>query len=228
MTPEAQLSESNMLRTLRLSSEKRGFKFYINPSRELVPAFLAGYKPDAIAIGPDGGGIIIAVKRHRNQATDGRLADLAKTVASQKGWEFRAIYTNPATEAPAYIAKPVPEQIDTRLNEIQALVEKGHYAPALITGWAALESLARLASNDTAGRPSVGSSTIQAIQTLAEEGYLENEAAQTLREMAKLRNAVIHGDLSVTVPAEQVELLLGHLRAIASDIKSVMSEQDAS
>ncbi|MSP01336.1 MAG: hypothetical protein EXR07_09865 [Acetobacteraceae bacterium] len=226
MTSDAELLESNALRNLRLASEERGFKFHIHPSLDLIPSFLAGYRPDAIAIGPDGRGIVIEVKRHRNRETDRNLAALAKRVATQKGWEFRAIYTNPATEAPAYIAKPTSEQVDATLKEIEALVEAAHYAPALIAGWAVLESLARLASADHESGHSGSFSPVQAIQTLAGEGYLENEAAQALREMAKLRNAVVHGDLSVQVSAEQVTILLKQLRALASDINSVMSEQN--
>jgi hypothetical protein len=45
--------------------------------------------------------------------------------------------------------------------------------------------------------------------------------------MAKLRNAVVHGDLSVQVPVEQVEYLLQQLRLIASDVLSVTSGQEA-
>jgi uncharacterized protein YutE (UPF0331/DUF86 family) len=56
---------------------------------------------------------------------------------------------------------------------------------------------------------------------------LENKAATQLRDMAKVRNAVVHGDLSIDVPAEQVEGLLNQLREIAANIISVASEQNA-
>lgn len=90
-----------------------------------------------------------------------------------------------------------------------------------------MESLARLTSTQGEGGRPRGLSPIQAIQTLTEEGYLENDTADRLREMAKLRNAVVHGDFSVDVPAEQVEGLLRQLQAIASDIMSVMPKQSA-
>jgi len=48
-----------------------------------------------------------------------------------------------------------------------------------------------------------------------------------VREMVKLRNAVIHGDFSAEVPAEQIEDLLTQVQAIASDIMSVMPELKA-
>jgi REase_AHJR-like protein/ribonuclease HepT-like protein len=221
MIPESELWESNVLRNLQRSYEARGFKFHINPSRELVPPFLAGYTPDVIAVGPDGGGIVIEVKRQRTPATDRPLAELAKKVAEQNGWEFRAIYTNPSSERPDEIAKPTAEQIDARLQEIQVLADTGHYAPALIFGWATLESLARMASGSGSSR---GYSPIQAVQALAEEGYLEQEEAQRLREMARLRSAVVHGDFSVNVSAEQVEFLLEQLRVLDSNISKAAAE----
>jgi hypothetical protein len=119
------------------------------------------------------------------------------------------------------ISKPTPEQLRATFGEIGALMKGGHPAAAFVTAWASLESLARLASANSEARTSMGFSPIQAIQTLAEEGYVENEAADRLRGMAYLRNAVVHGDLSVEVPVEQVEWLLKQLQAIASDVMSV-------
>jgi hypothetical protein len=178
------------------------------------------FQPDAIAIGPEGG-IIIEAKISGNSASAKQLAAIARRVSGQKGWEFRAIYLNPAMDETTSIAKPTAEQLYATFKEIEALTKGGHPAAALVTGWPALESLARLASANSEGRTSRGFSPIQAIQTLAEEGYIEHEAADRPREMAKLRNAVVHGDFSVDVPAAQVEGLLGQLQAIASDIISV-------
>jgi hypothetical protein len=220
MMSEAQLLDSNILRNLQRASEARGLKFYANPPREIVPGFLGSYQPDAIAVGPEGG-IIVEVKPRRHPASERQLAAIARRVSDQKGWEFRVIYMNPPLDETPSIANPTLEQLQATFKEIAALAGGGHPAAALVMGWAALESLARLASANGEARGSRGFSPIQAIQTLAEEGYIENEAADRLRDMAKLRNAVVHGDFSVDVPTEQVEDLLGQLQAIASEIMSV-------
>jgi uncharacterized protein YutE (UPF0331/DUF86 family) len=223
MMSEAQLWESNVLRNLQQASEERGLKFYVNPPREIVPEFLGDFQPDAIAIGPEGG-IVIEMKLRRSPASEKQLGAIAKRVSGQKGWEFRAIYLNPPVDETPSIAKPTPEQLQAVFREIEALTKGGHPAAALVTGWAALESLARLASANSETRRSRGFSPVQAIQTLAEEGYIENEAADRLREMAKLRNAVVHGDFSVDVTVEQVANLLKQLQTIASSIMSAASE----
>jgi len=215
-----QLLESSALRNLQQVSEARGLKFYVNPPQEVLPAFLGDFRPDAIALGPDGG-MIIEVKRRKSSASDRQLAEIAKRISDQKGWEFRAIYLSLPDNDVLPIPRPTPQQIEASFREIDALAKGGHAPAALVTAWAALESLARLARAKSGMESLKSFAPRQAIQTLAEEGYLENEAADRLRELARLRNAVVHGDFSVEVPIERVEGFLKLLRAIASDVTSV-------
>ena len=223
---ETQLRKSSALKTLRQLAEARGLTFYVNPPREIVPEFLGDFQPDAMALGPEGG-IIIEVKLQGSPASEKPLAAIARKVSGQKGWEFRAIYMNSPMDETPPIEKPTQAQLLTTFEEIAALIKGGHPAAGLVTAWAALESLARLAGgNDEARRPG-GFSPIQAIQRLAEEGYIENDAADRLREMAKLRNAVVHGDFSVDVSAEKVEGLLMQLQAIMTNIETIAAEQEA-
>src|SRR5579884_310090 len=182
MTADALLLESNTLRNLQKLSEARGLKFYINPPREIIPDFLGDFQPDAIALGPEGG-IIIEVKLRGSPASKKQLAAISKKIASQKGWEFRAIYLNPPSDEMAPTEKPTSEQLEAIFKEIEELAKGGHRAAAFVRAWAALESLARLASANSEARDSKGLPPIQAIQILAEEGYIENEAADRCREM---------------------------------------------
>ena len=220
MTSEPRLLESNALRNLQKLSEAQGLKFYLNPPREIVPDFLGDYQPDAIALGPEGG-MIIEMKSRGSPASEKQLAAIASRVSDQKGWEFRVIYLNPPLDEMPPIEKPTPDQLQATFKEIEELTKTGHRAAAFVRAWAVLESLARLASGNGETRSARGLPPIQVIQTLAEEGYVENEVADRLRQMVKLRNAVVHGDFTVDVPAEQIEDLLKQLQAIASDIDSI-------
>jgi uncharacterized protein YutE (UPF0331/DUF86 family) len=223
MTSEARVGEENVLENLRQTYEVQGFKFYRNPSSEIIPAFLRGYVPDAIALDDRGGGIIIEVKQRRSGAVDRQLAQVAQKIAPHKGWEFRAVFTNPVPGTSLNIPKPTTEQIDAKIREIQTLAQSQHYDAALVVGWAILESLARSVTTDNERERSRGLTPIQAVQTLAQEGYLENDAAQRLREMADLRNAVAHGNLSAIVSPERVRDLLEQLQAVASGISQTNS-----
>lgn len=176
---------------------------------------------------PEGGGIIIEIKHKKTGASEPSLAQIAKQVAARTGWEFQVIYINPTSEALAPISKPTADQLRVALGELQELARTGHHGAALITGWAILESLARLVLADSDLNRTGTFSLIQAVQILAEEGYLESEAAQRLRQMAHLRNAVVHGNFSTEVSTEQVRDLLDQLQAIAADISQVTANQAA-
>jgi len=220
MTAEEFLRESNIVRNLRQTSEARGMQFYLNPPREVVPEFLGDFRPDAIARGPEGGIVIEMTFPGRSDAKRS-LAEISKLVSSQKGWEFHAIYVNPKIDEPPLIAKPTAPQLQSAFAEIEALMKGQHYRTALMAAWAALQSLARLTSHQAEDEPPRAFASREAIQMLAEDGYLENEAADRLRRMTRQGYAVVHGDLGVGVSNDDVEWLLGTLRAIAAEMDAV-------
>ena len=222
MMADTRAWELSALRGLQSSYEARGLRFVIDPPQDLVPGFLAGHTPDAVAVDPDGGGVVLEILRPRSRA-GGRqdILEIAKKVAEQKGWEFRAVYASPASEMPGNIAQPTPEQIDARLGEVRVLAGGGHFAPALVAGWAVLEALARLARCPGSSK---ALSPLQAVQALAEEGYLDSEDARRLREMARLQAAVVHGDFAVDVSGEQVEFLVDQLSALKLGIAEVAAQ----
>lgn len=228
MTSETKLSErsekafleSSALRTLQRASEAQGLAFYVNPPRKVVPDFLGNYQPDAIARG-SGGWIIIEVMHRRSREDKTQLAEISRRVSLQKGWEFRVIYLSPSADGALPIEKPTWQQLQAALREIEALATGGHHAAALVSAWAALEALARLAKTDSKTGTS-NASPLQAVQALAEEGFIGNGAADRLRNLAKLRNAVVHGDLSGDVSADQVETMVQDVRTIASDIEAAL------
>ena len=223
MTTEEWLLESNALRELKLQAKERGFEFILHPAGDTIPGFLGGYEPDAIVKRPDGGGIIVEAKGVGRPSSDRWLSEISKRVSREKGWEFRVIRAAPVTR-PAPLAEPTPEQIATRLREIDDLANTGHHAPALVLGWAVLEALARLASTHDGSERLGPLSPVQAIQVLAREGYLESDVAADLRRMSSLRDAVVHGDLAAEVSAEQAAALIARLHMIAADVIRVERE----
>lgn len=225
MTAEAQLWESRTFRDLKRLAGERGFEFIIHPTPDLLPPFMAGYRPDAIIKRPDGGGIVIEVKRQRSQGSGQCISELSKRIAGQKGWELRVIYAIPAAEPPLHVAVPTREQITARLQEAEELADAGHRVPALLLAWAVLEALARSAASKDEVEHSGPRTPLQTVQSLAEQGYLESDIAEYLRKMATLRNAVAHGDLSADAPAEQVAGLLCCLRAIAPAVMGMARER---
>ncbi len=214
--------ESRALRDLRLASEARGLTFYANPDRAVIPEFLGNYQPDAIALGPEGG-VVIEIKNQRSGAAKAALAEISQRVAGQKGWEFRVIYLNPPANEVPPITRPSAKEIRAAIDEAISLRDSQHYAAAFVTAWATLEALTRVAraSAEDTWNPI---SPLQTVQLLAEDGFLENETAARLRDFARLRNAIVHGDLSVKVGREPVEELIRQLQAIASEVGASAEE----
>lgn len=212
---------SNVLRNIKLSAEAQGMKFFVDPPREVVPAFLGDFQPDAIAVGSNGG-IVIEIKRGQNaDANRQQLAEISERISREKGWEFRAIYLTSRSEQVNDIPIPTLHQLRLILGRVELLAKEGHQMGALLVGWSVLEALAHVARARDGAESSYPRSPLQAVQALAEEGYVDNDVASRLRGFAAIRNAVAHGDISVEVTQEQVEELLRDLRAIFSAIEAV-------
>jgi hypothetical protein len=82
----------NMLPTL----EAEGYEVYLKPSRLLLPPFIKGRAPDAIALRADKNiAITIASK------ADEQLKKVETAIAefkNQPGWELRVVWLEPATQ----------------------------------------------------------------------------------------------------------------------------------
>ncbi len=218
MTPEVD-GVSDALQGLRDAYEARGWRFHVEPSPDMVPAFLGDFRPDAIALGP-AGGAVIEVRHERTPASDRQLAEVARRVSDQEGWEFRAILARPSVDAVPPIPAPTPSQLAAVLDEVETLARAGHGASAWLTAWTALEALARLAPGEgTAPRRAL--SAVQAVQTLAEEGYVAAEALDRFLRAARLRNAIAHGDLSARVKPDEVLAFLAELRGMTDAVAAV-------
>jgi hypothetical protein len=217
MMSEAQTFEQEVLEGLRRIYEDRGMRFISHPPREVIPQFLGGYEPDALALGPDGGAII-EIKLRRQPKSDVRLADISERVAKQPGWEFRVVYANERPAEATNIPRPTSEQIHGKVDEITNLIRSGHYESALVLCWAVLESLARLAVDTDGSAPAKAISPHQTIDRLAMHGYIGSDLSRRLRDMVRLRNSAVHGDFATTIGKGDVEFLLAEIRTIQAEL----------
>lgn len=210
---EISIRIDGLMQRLQRDAEKRGWKFHIEPPSHLVPEFLGGHRPDALGIGPDGG-VVIEIKGRRHEGQKESLSEIANLVEAQKGWEFRVFYVSQPVEVRPDLSAPTASELASGIAEARALLESGHERAALVMAWSLLEAIARLAtprSEVTRTRPL---SPVQAVQTLAEMGYLAEIDARRLRQLTHLRNTVVHGGLGTVVPAEDVARLIHDVEAM--------------
>jgi len=211
---EHAVPETEELRRIERDYTRRGLKFYLQPKPDLVPEFLHGRRPDAIAEEADGSKTIYEVKSRQSTASNARMADLAKMITAHPGWNFKVIYTNPPAQDEQPIRTAELAQVQTWISEAESLAKGNHFRATFVVCWSILEALARLLKKEDTTWMALGASALQIVQLLAEDGYLEEPAEKKLQALAKLRNAIVHGDQSASITQEQVDDLLAQAKLV--------------
>jgi uncharacterized protein YutE (UPF0331/DUF86 family) len=201
-------TEVAVLQQLVPELEADGYDVYLEPNRPLLPPFLAGYAPDAIALRADKN-LVIEVAR-RSQQSERRLEQLAHLFEGQKEWELRIIWVTPTSTQPAVRKQPTAT-VKRRIAEVRSLAERELIQPALLLAWATFEALARGLSPHQFKRPQTPG---RLVQVLARDGYLTPTEADRLRELADKRNRLIHGELQVRVSKGDLTAFLAILNTL--------------
>src|SRR5260370_14830100 len=88
------LAEQQVVEKLIPQLEADGFTVYIEPSRTILPTFMRGYIPDAIALRRDKNIAFEIISRRGNQRI--KEEQLQERFKHTKDWELRIIYAPPA------------------------------------------------------------------------------------------------------------------------------------
>lgn len=189
-----------------------GYRFIREPEQDRLPGFMRSFRPDAIAIGKEPNLVIEVISRRPDtKVTAAKLKQLQSLLEGHDDWKLEVIYagTPGALPAPASL-----ETIRSRFDEVKAF-SRADPRGGLILMLTVLEAVARLALPERAAKPLTPATTIEVLTSL---GYIVQSEAETLRTAGKLRNLLVHGDLSAAIPAdlledviEIVDALLRHL-----------------
>ena len=215
MTAAALTRERVVLDRLKETYERQGYEFFVNPPLDILPNFLGGLRPDAIAMKPDES-IIIEVKRGRRVGNDSRLETIANFVSGQRGWKFKVFFEGEQPEIAIRIFPSTHAQIEQQMAEADRLVAAGHDKAALLLAWSILEAIVRAWVAGEGALSDRPFSPAEAVQSLEMSGLLDREAARDLQAKAQLRNLVAHGDLSVEIQHGVVEELILELRRLVA------------
>ena len=214
MTAPHIVRESLVLERLRETYEQQGYAFFLEPSGDILPPFLRGYRPDAMAL-KGNGGEIIAVKFGPNSEKDDRLKALAKALKDQPDWRLRLQVEQPRAEDRLMIEPPTRPQLEGLIAESERLVIENHPRAAMLLAWSALEAVARtraVARGLVTGRPL---SPAGIVESLEMGGSIDHETGFDLRQTAQLRNRIAHGDLTAVVDPGSVESLIRCIKGLA-------------
>ncbi len=218
MATSSIIRERDFLQTLIPSYEAEGFSVFLHPAREMLPPFMRGYQPDAIAIRDDKK-VAIEIKREGNRRAVAGMDELQQIFSKDPNWELRVYYI-PSRSEEEDIQPSGLSEIDAALIEVDQLKRAGHLRAALIMAWATLEAAGRAVLPQNLVRSQEAN---KLVEVLASEGVVTPTEADSLRRAIKLRNAATHGHFAVPITEKEVDQVIAAailIRGLATESSS--------
>jgi Uncharacterized conserved protein len=188
--------------------EAAGYAVYLDPPTDLLPPFMKGYRPDAIALGSPKN---LAIEVVLEGARPRKLTGLETKFVESDDWELRIYYVG-ASESQEDLDIVPTSSITSSLGSVESLAAEGKTLPALLIGWATFEAISRALLPQRLRRPQ---SAKQLIEALAGDGHLTPSEADLLRRLAVCRNRYSHGNLDVVVEPQDLHAFLALLRTMS-------------
>jgi uncharacterized protein YutE (UPF0331/DUF86 family) len=195
--------------------EAQGYEVFLQPSDRVLPPFLRGHTPDAVALS-DKKNLAIEIARETPEARQ-HLQELSSVIKGQPNWELRVFWVTPTTSRAAALSVQLPAKLRERIDEAKKLWAEGHYGSALLIGWATFEAICRALMPQSFGRPQTPSRLVEFISS---EGYVSPDESDRIRSLARLRNEFIHGNLDVPMDKQEIDFFLD----VISRLEQVVEE----
>ena len=218
MAASSAIRERDFLQTLLPGYEAEGFSVFLHPARDMLPPFMRGHQPDAIAV-KDDKKIAIEIKRDATRHA-AQMEQLRQIFSKHPEWELRVYYIPGQPEGEADIQAPDLPEIDAALAEVDQLKRAGHLRAALIMAWATLEAAGRALLPQDLARPQPAN---KLIEVLASEGVVTPNEADSLRKAISLRNAATHGHFAVPITEQEVEQVVAAASLITKLVRDPSS-----
>lgn len=140
------------------------------------------------------------------------LTALSEALKNRDGWELRVYYV-----APASVPKPIdiatPSSVQRAINAVVQLAEEDRLEPALLMAWSTFEALGRILLPEKFSKPQTPA---RLIEVLASYGQLTPTEADKVRELATVRNRLIHGGLETPVSKPSLLEFIDVLRTLSN------------
>lgn len=204
--------EAEILEKVRQSLIAEGYDVVTEPNALLLPAFLRGYRPDALAFRSDKN-LVVEVST-QNITAEKRLKKLQDLLSGQRDWGLRLVWTSKET-ASHKIRQYAPDIIGQTLDEVEQLLSLNQPKAALLLAWAAFEAMGRSLQPTNLAKPQTPA---RLVEQLATEGVIFPAEAEEARELISKRNRLIHGDLRLDVRKRDILALVKILRRLLSSL----------
>lgn len=187
------IRERVVLDRLKESYESNGYQFFVEPTSQLLPKKMVGFRPDAIALRGNEK-LIIEVKSRNDDDFARKLRIFSEFLSKyEPGWTLVVFPLDDAWSLGIDGNVTTTEDVRRIASEVSALHASGHHAAALLLGWGALEALARRLAAEHGDLQKIALGPGRAVDYLEQMGEISGSEAVELRRLVPFRNALSHG-----------------------------------
>ena len=192
MTQSSASLEWKRLQAVAREYEGRGYRVIKRPSKASLPDFLAAFRPDLIAYGPEEN-VVVEVETKATLPRANDLIALSDAVNAKPGWRLELIVTNDrSTTVDGSTEELGDHEIRDRVERVRKLLELDQEDAAALLAWSAAEAALRIICRREGIRVD-GNQPASMTEQLYSLGVLSRADYELLREAFKLRNVIVHG-----------------------------------
>lgn len=209
MSLSAPEPEWTALERIKPLLQAEGYEVIADPGPAELPPFLAGKRPDAIAVGKRPS-LLVEVFRKKENKEAAKISELRSLVKERDDWELRVFYFSSLEPT----LSPVPGAAAAAAIQAARDVLATEPRAAVLFAWSIVEAAAREKIGMAGPRPL---SPNALVNLLAGEGYLDREQASEMFRLSELRSRIAHGQIDCVATAEDVSRILSVAERIGQD-----------
>jgi hypothetical protein len=193
MNRSTQEIHNRKLQEIAADYSARGYEVLIEPGSTRLPEFLAGFRPDLVAFGPQDS-VVVELKVGTQTAASERFRELAEAIQRQPGWRFSLVVIDPRSDDVAPSAQQLlnRNEILDRLEKANELLKVGTKDVAFVLLWVSIEALLRrIAIQEGLPLERVPPSAL--MKELYSLGVLSRNDLDTTQRAFAVRNSIVHG-----------------------------------
>ena len=217
-------SERQRVQELAQEYRSKGYEVIPEPLPEQLPDFLCQYRPDLL-VRKGSESIIVEVKTRSSLAGNPQIRDLARVLHAMPDWKFELVTVREKEKlnAPEGARPFAKEDVYSRLETVEGLLDIGSSEAAFLLGWGALEATVRLLAEEeqlTLERIAPSYLLHQAVTN----GVISREDYALLLRAMKYRNALAHGFKTADFDADLVREFVNTTKHLLEETSGASSE----